>query len=81
MSRLMHLEELCVAANLRFLASAMLVYFQRDTTRDMQYATDITKLWQELAAHVNKRDIFIGTDNAKITRKRSKPDKHEHENG
>ncbi|GKE86265.1 hypothetical protein Tco_1560007 [Tanacetum coccineum] len=24
---------------------------------------------------------FLGTDNAKITRKRSKPDKHGHENG
>ncbi|GJW19409.1 hypothetical protein Tco_0026845 [Tanacetum coccineum] len=26
----------------------------------MQYATDITKLWQELAAHVSERDLLIG---------------------
>ncbi|GKE65696.1 hypothetical protein Tco_1519857, partial [Tanacetum coccineum] len=30
-----------------------------DTARGMKYATDLTKLWQELADHVNERDLFI----------------------
>ncbi|GKE24756.1 hypothetical protein Tco_1436268, partial [Tanacetum coccineum] len=59
MARFVCLEELCVAANSRLVVDAMLVYFQRDTARDMQYATDLTKLWQELADRVSERDLFI----------------------
>ncbi|GJX53866.1 hypothetical protein Tco_0282235 [Tanacetum coccineum] len=59
LARLMRLEELCVAANSRLVVDAMLVYFQRDTARDMQYATDLTMLWHELADRVCERDLFI----------------------
>ncbi|GJW20839.1 hypothetical protein Tco_0031461 [Tanacetum coccineum] len=35
------------------------VVILRDMARDMQYATDLTKLWQELAERVGERDLFI----------------------
>ncbi|GJT74665.1 hypothetical protein Tco_1041390 [Tanacetum coccineum] len=59
MARLVRLEKLCVAANSRLVVDAMLVYFQRDTTCEMQYATNVTKLWQELADRVSEMDLFI----------------------
>ncbi|GJS69260.1 hypothetical protein Tco_0702101 [Tanacetum coccineum] len=52
MARLVHLEELCVTVNSRLVVDAMLVYFQRDAARDMQYATHLTKLWKELVDRV-----------------------------
>ncbi|GKF00966.1 hypothetical protein Tco_0027889, partial [Tanacetum coccineum] len=59
-ARLVRIEELCVAANSRLVVDVMLVYIKRDTARDMQYAIDLTKLWQELVDRVSKRDLFIG---------------------
>nr|GEU46512.1 protein SPA1-related 2-like isoform X1 [Tanacetum cinerariifolium] len=38
----------------------MLVYFHKDTARDMQYAIDLTKLWQELVDRASERGLFIG---------------------
>ncbi|GKC17497.1 hypothetical protein Tco_1014279, partial [Tanacetum coccineum] len=31
----------------------------RDIAKDMQYATVLTKIWQELADRVSERDLFI----------------------
>ncbi|GKB00891.1 putative reverse transcriptase domain-containing protein [Tanacetum coccineum] len=60
MARLVCLAKLSVVANSRLVVDVMLVYFESDTDRDMQYATYLTKLWQEFADHVSERNLFIG---------------------
>ena len=59
MSRFMLLEELAAAANSTELPFGMTVSFDRETQRDMKYAKDLTKAYQELLDIVNQRNKYI----------------------
>lgn len=59
MSRFVLLEELAAAAKTTELAFGMTVYFDRETQRDMKYAKDLTKAYEELLDIVNQRNKYI----------------------
>ncbi|GJS66550.1 hypothetical protein Tco_0681114, partial [Tanacetum coccineum] len=59
MARYVSLEELVVVVNSRVLAGGMLVYFERETAKDIQFATCLTKLREELLDCANERQLFI----------------------
>ncbi|GJZ47939.1 hypothetical protein Tco_0601771 [Tanacetum coccineum] len=49
-----------VAVKSRLVADVMMIYFEMETSRDIQFATYLTKLWQELVDRVDERHLFIG---------------------
>nr|GEZ14070.1 hypothetical protein [Tanacetum cinerariifolium] len=53
------LDELAVAANSRVLFEGMLVYCDRDNTRDLEFSNGLENLWVELLERTNKRQLFI----------------------
>nr|GEV41424.1 hypothetical protein [Tanacetum cinerariifolium] len=59
MARFVCLEELTVAANSGLVVDVMLVYLKREMEMDIQFATHLTKSWQELVDRVNERHLFI----------------------
>nr|GEW19963.1 hypothetical protein [Tanacetum cinerariifolium] len=59
MAHFVCLEELTVAVNSGLVVDVMLVYFEREMARDIQFVTHLTKSWQELVDRVNERHLFI----------------------
>ncbi|GJW46690.1 hypothetical protein Tco_0078336 [Tanacetum coccineum] len=53
------LEELAVAANYRSLFVGMMVYFERETMIDLEFASDLHKLWVQFIDQTNDRKLFI----------------------
>ncbi|GJW83480.1 hypothetical protein Tco_0156625 [Tanacetum coccineum] len=53
------LEELAVAANYRGLFNGMLVYFDRENGKDLDFANGLHNLWAELLERTNERQLFI----------------------
>ncbi|GKC39395.1 hypothetical protein Tco_1051779 [Tanacetum coccineum] len=53
------LDELVVAANSRGLFERMLVYYDRENARDLEFANGLDNLWVELLEHTNERQLFI----------------------
>ncbi|GJS66113.1 hypothetical protein Tco_0680677 [Tanacetum coccineum] len=53
------LDELAVAANSRGLFNGMLVYFDREYGKDVDFANGLHNLWAELLEHTNERQLFI----------------------
>ncbi|GJY31916.1 hypothetical protein Tco_0415411 [Tanacetum coccineum] len=53
------LEELVVAANSRGSFDGMLVYFEMETAKDLEFAAGLRNLWVELLEHTNERQLFI----------------------
>ncbi|GKE20590.1 hypothetical protein Tco_1432102 [Tanacetum coccineum] len=52
-------DELAVAANSRGLFNGMLVYFDREYGKDVDFANGLHNLWAELLEHTNERQLFI----------------------
>ena len=63
MSRFVLLEELAAVANSTELPYGMTVYFDTETLRDMKYAKDLTKAYEELLDIVNQRNKYIDAMN------------------
>lgn len=59
MSHFVFLEELAVTAKTTELPFRMIVYFDMETQRDMKYAKDLTKAYEELLDIVNQRNKYI----------------------
>ncbi|GJZ96107.1 hypothetical protein Tco_0668441 [Tanacetum coccineum] len=53
------LEEIIVAANSRLLFDGMMLYFERETENDIEFAADLHNLWVELIDRTNDRKLFI----------------------
>ncbi|GJR44075.1 hypothetical protein Tco_1312178 [Tanacetum coccineum] len=53
------LEELVVAANSRSLFDGMMLYFERETTIDLEFAFDLHNLWVHFIDRTNDRKLFI----------------------
>nr|GEU68273.1 hypothetical protein [Tanacetum cinerariifolium] len=53
------LEELVVAVNSRSSFDEMLVYFERETAKDLEFAAGLRNLWVELLERTNERQLFI----------------------
>ncbi|GKC24486.1 hypothetical protein Tco_1026636 [Tanacetum coccineum] len=53
------LDELAVTANSRGLFKGMLVYYDQENLRDLEFANGLNKLWVELLECTNKRQLFI----------------------
>ncbi|GKE88616.1 hypothetical protein Tco_1566091, partial [Tanacetum coccineum] len=50
---------LAVAANSRGLFEGMLVYCDRENSRDLEFANGLHNLWVELLERTNERQLFI----------------------
>ena len=59
MSQFVLLEELAAAANSTELPYKMTVYFDRETQRDVKYAKDLFKAYQELLDIVIQRNKYM----------------------
>lgn len=59
MSQFVLLQELAAAANSSELPYQMTVYFDRETQRDVKYAKDLFKAYQELLDIVIQRNKYI----------------------
>ncbi|GKA01274.1 hypothetical protein Tco_0673939 [Tanacetum coccineum] len=59
MARFLRLEELAVAATFWALFNGTFVYFERETTMDVEFAASLHNLWVELLDHTNERQLFI----------------------
>ncbi|GJX08862.1 hypothetical protein Tco_0196794 [Tanacetum coccineum] len=57
MSRFVCLDELVMAANSMVMANQMLVHCERETTRDIKVAKDMSKSLEELLNGVNERQL------------------------
>nr|GEV88691.1 hypothetical protein [Tanacetum cinerariifolium] len=53
------LDELAVAAKSRGLFEGMLVYYDRENARDLEFANGLSNLWVELLERNNERQLFI----------------------
>ncbi|GJV93582.1 hypothetical protein Tco_1541395 [Tanacetum coccineum] len=53
------LDELVAAANSRSLFDATMLYFERETENDLEFATDLHNLWVQFIDHTNDRKLFI----------------------
>ncbi|GKC82362.1 hypothetical protein Tco_1138079 [Tanacetum coccineum] len=76
-SELVDIEKVALSSSIQSLKSKCTIEF--NTTAGNPVKEILLKL--NLSAHRTYKEGHGGTDNAKITRKRSKPDKHRHENG
>ncbi|GJZ08313.1 hypothetical protein Tco_0542596 [Tanacetum coccineum] len=52
-------DEPAVAANSRGLFEGMLMYYDRENARDLEFANGLDNLWVELLERTNKRQLFI----------------------
>ncbi|GJW34102.1 hypothetical protein Tco_0054134 [Tanacetum coccineum] len=59
MANFPRLDELEVAANSRGLFDGMLVYFDRENAKDLNFANGLHNLWAELLERTNERQLFI----------------------
>nr|GEV63262.1 hypothetical protein [Tanacetum cinerariifolium] len=59
MANFLRLEELAIAANFRGLFNEMLVYFDRENGKDLDFANGLHNLWAELLERTNKGQLFI----------------------
>ncbi|GKC24265.1 hypothetical protein Tco_1026415 [Tanacetum coccineum] len=59
MANFPRLDALTVAANSRGLFEGMLVYYDRENTRDLEFANGLHNLWVEFLERTNKRQLFI----------------------
>ncbi|GKF11859.1 hypothetical protein Tco_0049785 [Tanacetum coccineum] len=53
------LEGLAVAANSRSLFDRMMLYFERETSIDFDFAADLHNLWVQFIDRTNDRKLFI----------------------
>ncbi|GKA51485.1 hypothetical protein Tco_0744681 [Tanacetum coccineum] len=53
------LDELAVAAKSRSLFDVMMLYFERETTNDLEFAADLHNLWVHFIDRTNDRKLFI----------------------
>nr|GEW40280.1 hypothetical protein [Tanacetum cinerariifolium] len=53
------LDKLAIAANSRGLFEGMLVYCDRESARDLEFANGLDNLWVELLERTNERQLFI----------------------
>ncbi|GJR37116.1 hypothetical protein Tco_1212800 [Tanacetum coccineum] len=53
------LDELVVGADSRGLFNGMLVYFDRENGKDLDFANGLHNLWVELLERTNERHLFI----------------------
>ncbi|GJS91935.1 hypothetical protein Tco_0774571 [Tanacetum coccineum] len=59
MANFARLDELAIAANSRGLFDGMLVYFDRENVKDLDFANGLHNLWAELLERTNERQLFI----------------------
>ncbi|GJZ54696.1 hypothetical protein Tco_0609581 [Tanacetum coccineum] len=59
MANFPRLYELAVAANSRGLFNGMLVYFDQENGKDLDFANGLYNLWAELLERTNERQLFI----------------------
>ncbi|GJR76133.1 hypothetical protein Tco_0088498 [Tanacetum coccineum] len=59
MANFPRLDKLAVTANSRGLFNGMLVYFDRENGKDLNFANDLHNLWAELLERTNERKLFI----------------------
>ncbi|GKB48805.1 hypothetical protein Tco_0899558 [Tanacetum coccineum] len=59
MANFSRLDELVVAAISRGLFNGMLVYFDRENGKDIDFANGLHNLWAELLERTNERQLFI----------------------
>ncbi|GKF11937.1 hypothetical protein Tco_0049863, partial [Tanacetum coccineum] len=59
MAYFLRLDELAVAANYRGLFEGVLVYYDRENARDLEFANGINNLWVEFLERTNERQLFI----------------------
>ncbi|GJZ67679.1 retrovirus-related pol polyprotein from transposon TNT 1-94 [Tanacetum coccineum] len=53
------LDELAVATKSRSLFDVMMLYFERETTNDLEFAADLHNLWVQFIDRTNDRKLFI----------------------
>ncbi|GJW80417.1 hypothetical protein Tco_0144392 [Tanacetum coccineum] len=53
------LDELAVAANSRSLFDGTMLYFERETMNDLEFAADLHNLWVHFIDRTNDRKLFI----------------------
>ncbi|GJV30517.1 hypothetical protein Tco_1386965 [Tanacetum coccineum] len=54
------LEGLAVVANFRSLFDRMMLYFERETSIDFDFATDLHNLLVQFIDRTNDRKLFVG---------------------
>ncbi|GJW57033.1 hypothetical protein Tco_0103764 [Tanacetum coccineum] len=59
MTYFLRVDEPAVAANSRGLFEGMLMYYDRENARDLEFANGLDNLWVELLERTNKRQLFI----------------------
>ncbi|GJU09983.1 hypothetical protein Tco_1132379 [Tanacetum coccineum] len=59
MAYFLRLDELVVAANSKGLFDGILVYYDRENARDLEFANGLDNLWVELLERTNERQLFI----------------------
>ncbi|GJT07062.1 hypothetical protein Tco_0841524 [Tanacetum coccineum] len=59
MANFLRLDELAVAANSRGLFDGMLVYFDRENAKDLDFVNGLHNLWAKLLERTNERQLFI----------------------
>ncbi|GJS62383.1 hypothetical protein Tco_0657167 [Tanacetum coccineum] len=53
------LKELAIAANSRLVFDKMMLYFEKDTANDLEFAINLRNLWVKLIDRTNDRKLFI----------------------
>ncbi|GJS61971.1 hypothetical protein Tco_0656755 [Tanacetum coccineum] len=59
MANFPRLDELAIATNSRELFNGMLVYFDRENGKDLDFANGLHNLWAKLLERTNERQLFI----------------------
>ncbi|GJR20806.1 hypothetical protein Tco_0969333 [Tanacetum coccineum] len=59
MANFPRLDELAITANTRGLFDRMLVYYDRENAKDLEFANGLDNLWAELLERTNERQLFI----------------------
>ncbi|GKA66441.1 hypothetical protein Tco_0766249, partial [Tanacetum coccineum] len=59
MANFPRLDELAVAANSRGLFDVMLVYFDRENAKYLDFANGLHNLWVELLERTNERQLYL----------------------
>ncbi|GJR78216.1 hypothetical protein Tco_0149001 [Tanacetum coccineum] len=54
-----HLDELVVAANSMSLFNVMMLYFETETTNDLEFVAGLHNLWVQFINRTNDRKLFI----------------------
>ncbi|GJZ54160.1 hypothetical protein Tco_0609045 [Tanacetum coccineum] len=53
------LDELDVVANSRSLFDVIMLYIERETANDLEFASDLHNLWVQFIERTNDRKLFI----------------------